>query len=122
MAGAEHGVARWHLAREVKVVDDDIEVVELELPGGRTMLARVRRLSGGPEDIGLKQTLSLDGLTDTLSGIGTAVQQAWSTVHPHKAAVEFGLDLTMKGGRLLAMMVDGETKASLKVSLEWHNC
>jgi hypothetical protein len=40
-------------------------------------------------------------------------------VQPKKATVEFGVEVTVKSGKLTALIVEGEGKGNLKITLEW---
>jgi hypothetical protein len=100
-----------------------VEVVEVVLPGGQTMLARVHAAdpgAGGPRDVGLREQLLFSGVTDTLQQIGGSVVRALEHVKPERASVEFGLDLAVKAGKLTGLLVEGDATATLKVILEWE--
>jgi hypothetical protein len=102
---------------------DAVEVVEVTLPGGQSMLAQVHAtdpVATGPHDVGLREQLSFVGVTDTLREIGEAVVAALGQVCPERASVEFGLDLAVKSGKLTGLLVEGDAVATLKVTLEWQ--
>ncbi len=40
-------------------------------------------------------------------------------VKPSKAIVEFGIEIAASEGRLIAVVVKGDAKANLKITLEW---
>ena len=40
-------------------------------------------------------------------------------MQPKKATVEFGVEVTVKSGKLTALIVEGEGKGNLKITLEW---
>jgi len=42
-----------------------------------------------------------------------------SKVQPKKATVEFGVEVRVKSGKLTALIVEGEGKGNLKITLEW---
>jgi hypothetical protein len=99
----------------------DDELVEIALPNGQMMLASVTRADpGGPQDVGLGHPRSFDAVTETLQGVGTAIMGALDEMKPSRASVEFGLELAIKGGKLVSVFVDPGAKASLKVVLEWE--
>jgi hypothetical protein len=100
---------------------DEGSVIEVELPNGQLMLAQVQPIGrAGPQDIGLEQLVSLDAITHTLQGVAVTVLGALEQVKPSRATVEFGLALTVKGGKLMSLLVASEGDASLKVTLEWQ--
>jgi|SRR5215211_1116166 len=99
-----------------------VEVVEVALPNEQVMLARVHAVDGvdlGPRDVGFKEQLSLEGITETLQAVGAAVLLALDHVRPEQASVEFGLDLAVKSGRLTGLLVEGDAAATLRVTLKW---
>jgi hypothetical protein len=94
--------------------------VEVELPNGATALVQAREV----EDEGAIKTsfgrLSLDDVTDTLEGITESIRSAVQAVAPTRVSVELGLELAVKSGVLVGLIVDGESKGSLTVTLEWE--
>jgi hypothetical protein len=38
---------------------------------------------------------------------------------PHKASVEFGLEVALEAGQLTALLVKGSGTSNLKITLEW---
>jgi hypothetical protein len=100
----------------------EVEVVEVALPEGQVMLARVHAVDGidtGPRDVGLRKQFSLEGVTQTLHAVGAAVLGALDHVGPERASVEFGIDLAIKSGNLTGLLVEGDATATLRVTLEW---
>jgi len=85
---------------------------------GETVFFVELRESDGASTAGLNP-LKLEGLGDTIRAIADELQQAWAHVRPDEASVEFGLDLTAKSGKLTGLLVEGEGKASVKVTLTW---
>lgn len=75
--------------------------------------------AAGPGTIGLGKALSFDGVRKTVEEIGAQLSAAWDRVKPSEAVVEFGLTFTAKNGTLTGLVVDGEGKASFKVTLTW---
>jgi hypothetical protein len=98
---------------------NEVEVVEVALPNGQTMLARVHAVDGRPRDIGLGEQLSLTEVTQTLHGVGAAVLDTLDHLQPGQASVEFGLDLAVRSGRLTGLLVEGGATATLRVTLQW---
>jgi hypothetical protein len=77
--------------------------------------------AGGPATIGDGGgVLSFDGVRATVEGIAAELAQAWATVKPSEASVEFGLKLTAKSGKLTGLIVEGGGEASLTVTLRWQ--
>jgi hypothetical protein len=99
-------------------------VIELELPGGAPLLVHAEQFGeprgGGAADVGFRDTFRLDAVADAIKGVATAVHEALDSLRPEVVEVELGLDLALKGSRVLAMLVDAGSSASIKIRLEWH--
>jgi len=76
---------------------------------------------GGPENVGVREALSFDGVRDTVEAISNELLQVWDRVKPSEASVEFGLSLTAKTGKLTGLLVEGDGQASLKVTVKWKS-
>lgn len=74
----------------------------------------------GPQTVGVTDAFSFDGVRETVEAVAEELSQAWQTVRPSEATVEFGLNLTAKTGKLTGLLVEGNGSASLKVSLTWR--
>lgn len=97
-------------------------IVEVELPNGATALVQAREVDD--EVDGATKTafgkLDFKDVSDTLQGITEAIRAAVVKAAPTKVSVELGLELAVKSGVLVGLLVDGETKGSLTVTLEWE--
>lgn len=94
------------------------KVVEVSLPNGGVALVQARQVDGGATKTGLGR-LDFDGVAKTLEGVADAIHGAVTKAAPSKVSVELGLELAVKSGVLVGLVVDGETTGSLKVTLEW---
>jgi hypothetical protein len=56
----------------------------------------------------------------TLEGVSEAVQRGLVKAAPTKVSVELAMEFAVKSGVLTALIVDGESKGSLTVTLEWE--
>lgn len=70
---------------------------------------------------GLADRLDLQGVSDTVKVIAHQLKKAWADAKPDEATIEFGVDVTLKSGKLTGVLVDGEAKAALKVTLTWKS-
>lgn len=96
------------------------KVVEVRLPNGATAHVQVRELDGvGATKTGLRDALDFEGVARSLEGITDAIRTAVAKAAPNKVSVELGIELALKSGTLVGLIVDGESKGSLKVNLEW---
>ena len=103
----------------------ETKVVELALPDGGKVLVRTESVDGAvqgrrPADVGFQEALSFSAVSATVRGIATDIHEAIKSVEPEVTEVEFGLELAIKGSKLVCLLVDGETKATLKVRMEWR--
>ncbi|MFE1175595.1 CU044_2847 family protein [Streptomyces sp. NPDC058773] len=105
----------------------------IELPDGTEVWARVSRLdTPGPdgaddadgefEDVGAWDALGarVEGLREVIGGVATSVREAAGRVAPHETSVTFGVELSAKPGKAVALLADGEAKANLSVTLTWR--
>ncbi|MEV6314781.1 CU044_2847 family protein [Streptomyces sp. NPDC051776] len=100
-------------------------IQRIQLPGGAEVLARVRTPGGygeDDEDVGVLDAAAakVEQLREVIGGVGTAVLGAASAVKPDEASITFGIELAAKSGKALAVLADGEAKASIQVTLTWR--
>ncbi|WP_246103282.1 CU044_2847 family protein [Streptomyces piniterrae] len=110
---------------------------QITLPDGTEVWARVSRLdapgldggtAGGDggdgefEDVGAWDALGarVEGLREVIGGVAASVRQAAAGVAPHETSVTFGVELSAKPGKAVALLADGEAKANLSVTLTWR--
>lgn len=95
------------------------EIVEVTLPDGEVILVQAKPIDGGGATKTGFGRLDLKGVSKTLESVAEAIGDAVRTAAPTKVSVEMGIDLAIKSGVLVGLLVDGESKASLTVNLEW---
>lgn len=96
------------------------KVVEVTLPNGAVVLVQARQVDvGGATKTGLGK-LNFDSVAKTLEGVTEVVRGAVVKAAPSKVSVELGLELAVKSGALVGLIVDGESTGSLTVTLEWE--
>lgn len=96
------------------------EVIEMELPNGATALARVAATGeGGPAKVSAIPKFEFGDVGKAIEGIAESLKTALDKVAPDKVTVELGLEIAAKAGKLTALVVEGEGKGSLTVTLEW---
>ena len=105
------------------------ETIELELAGGGSVLVQAMRVlpddadeedaDHGPADVGLREALSFAVVRNALKGIATEVHEAAKAAKPDVLEVEFGFELAIKGSQVVCLLVGAETKATLRVRLQW---
>jgi hypothetical protein len=89
--------------------------------GERRMYVEVLAL-GEEEEIGARD-VDLDGLTRSLRAVAETVTDSLvaglGKVKPEKVTVEFGCEVGVETGGLVAVLAKGTATANLKVTLEW---
>lgn len=98
---------------------------EIELPDGTIVLARLSAGGGyGADDLDVGvldgAAAKVERLGELITAVGTSVLTAARAVRPDEAAITFGVELTAKSGKALAVLADGEAKASVQVTLTWR--
>lgn len=78
-------------------------------------------LSSGAGPAGALDCLDFDGVAHTIRAIASSLHGAWEAVRPDEATIEFGLDATAKTGKLTGLLVEGDGKSSIKVTLVWKS-
>ncbi|MFJ9416172.1 CU044_2847 family protein [Streptomyces sp. NPDC101227] len=105
----------------------------IELPDGTGIWARVSRLDapgldgwdaadGEFEDVGAWDALGarVEGLREVVGGVAASVRAATARVAPHETSVTFGVEVSAKPGKAVALLADGEAKANLSITLTWR--
>ncbi|WP_176096598.1 CU044_2847 family protein [Streptomyces sp. NA04227] len=100
-------------------------VQRIELPGGQVVYARVSpgaAYGEDDEDVGVRDTVAarVEELGELIRGVGSSVLDAAAAVAPDEAALTFGVELTAKPGKVVAILAEGEAKASVQVTLTWR--
>ena len=62
---------------------------------------------------------SFEDITKSIESIAHAFKARLKNVKPRKSSIEFGIDIAAAEGRLFAVIVKGEAKANIKITLEW---
>jgi hypothetical protein len=100
-----------------------VRVIEVVLPNGAVALVRAADLDEGSgqvaEKVGWQDAFDFEGVSRTLEGVAQSVRSGLEKVTPSRTTVELGIELAVKNGKLTGLIVEGDAKASLKVTLEW---
>ncbi|MFE6196275.1 CU044_2847 family protein [Streptomyces sp. NPDC057838] len=99
-------------------------VQAIELPSG-VVYARVSAAEGygqDYQDVGVwdEAVAKVDQLGELITRVGDSVLAAARAAKPHEASVTFGIELTAKTGKALAVLAEGEAKAAIQVTLTWN--
>ena len=93
----------------------------IELPSGQIIWARIT--SDGPSDAAGGTLASvLDGgeLLKSVSSIAETIHDSLVPLMPDSVGVEFGIELSIRAGRLIGVLADVGGSSSLKISLSWE--
>jgi hypothetical protein len=105
------------------------EIIELELAEGGSVLVQAMRLlpddadqqdsDQGPTDVGLREAMSFSAVRNALKGIASEVHDAVKAATPDLLEVEFGFELVVKGSQVVCLLVGAESKATIRIRLQW---
>jgi hypothetical protein len=95
------------------------ETQAVTLPDGTIAHFEVSRTaSAGYADVAFSD-YSFKGVLESLEGLAATLGETLKKAKPRSASVELGVELSAKEGKLLAVFVQGEGKANLKITLTW---
>lgn len=99
-------------------MEERVDFIPVDLGDNAFMLVEARVPESGEAEVAsLEQTL--DAVTDAVQKVGAGLVQAMKAVGPTKFNIELGFALTVKEGKLVALLVNGTATANIKVTLEW---
>lgn len=93
------------------------EIISVKVKENVTMLVEARSF-GGEREVS-DQIFDFQSVADTIEAVTESIAATISKVKPKKATVEFGVEVRVKSGKLTALIVEGEGKGNLKITLEW---
>ncbi len=101
------------------------ELTEIILPNGAIVAVRVTNPGGakdwvgGADKVSFVDKLNFTDVANSIAGIAEAMGSVFERAKPDKAVVSLGFEIAVKSGKLIAILVEGEGKGTLNVSLEW---
>ncbi len=96
----------------------ETEILVLKTESGHEFMIEASS-SGGQEDVAGFGDLKSKDLVESITALSDTFATALKAISPDKFSVEFGVEVTLKAGKLLALLCNGEGKANLKITLEW---
>ncbi|MEM7556556.1 MAG: CU044_2847 family protein [Cyanobacteria bacterium P01_A01_bin.84] len=75
-------------------------------------------LLGGEEEVDF-DFLPFEQVTNAVEVIANSMTQTIKKVQPSKASIELGLEVGLKEGKLVTLIVQNSAKANFKITLEW---
>jgi len=93
--------------------------VPVRLEDGTQIYVEAEQIPGGRQDVddGIP---SFEEVSSALESIVKSVAKPINAAMPTKASVEFGLEIEVKEGHLIAALVRSSGTANLKITLEWE--
>lgn len=92
----------------------------IELPNGQIIWARIT--SDGLTDTAgstLASVLDSGELLKSVAGVAETIHDSVVQLKPDSVGVEFGIELSIRAGKLIGVLADVGGSASLKISLGW---
>ena len=92
----------------------------IELPNGQIIWARIT--SDGLTDAAggtLASVLDSGELLKSVAGIAETIHNSVVQLEPDSVGVEFGIELSIRAGKLIGVLADVGGSTSLKISLGW---
>ena len=94
------------------------QIITTQLENGEEFLIEVSVLDGRDKVADFEA--SYKELSKSIKSVSNLLVDTLKEVSPDKCSVEFGLEVSLKSGKLLALLCNGEGKANLKITLEWE--
>ncbi|GDY29877.1 CU044_2847 family protein [Gandjariella thermophila] len=98
------------------------DVVQVRLPSGDVVWARVAVEDDGPADVGFadrSKVYHLDGLVETVRGVAESIRDGLRHFQPDDVTVQFGIEVSGKTGKVVSVLAQAGAKATLTVTLKW---
>jgi hypothetical protein len=96
-----------------------LEAVDVVLPNGAHMYVAASDIDGGGATKTAVAEYDFDSVVEALKGLSEVVRGAFASAAPTKTTVKIGIELSVKAGKLTALLVGGGAKGALDVTLEW---
>lgn len=94
--------------------------MEVALPNGATALVRALDVeAAGATKTALGDTFNFDQVAAVLEGLSQSIRSALVKAAPNKVTVQLGIEVAVKSGKLTGLLVEGQGRGSLTVTLEW---
>ena len=96
-------------------------ILPVKLSDETTVHVMVTSVGSEMDVAAVSRDLSFQAVADSIESIADTLLAALQKVNPTKASVEFGVEFAMEAGKLTALLVNGSSTGSLKVTLEWES-
>ncbi len=98
--------------------NETYETIDVTLEDGT--IIKFETSSLGKEDVSITSR-PIKELCNSIESIVAAIYQPLKNSKATKASVKFGIDVALESGQLTALIVKGNTKANLEITLEWSS-
>ena len=95
------------------------KVIQVELPTGQVIWARVPVEGVANVSEGTLQRLDIEDVRSTVRGVSDSLRQAFDDLMPAQVQIEFGLELAVKTGKITSLLAEAGAKATVKIALTW---
>lgn len=95
------------------------KIIPVKISETLTVMVEARSL-GGEQDVSNK-FLSFGPVTDAIEAIASQMALTVEKIKPDKITIEFGLEISVKSAQLVTLLVNGEQKGNLKISMAWES-
>lgn len=96
------------------------KVIQVELPSGQVIWARVPVDGASNISDGTLQRLDMEDVRATVRGVSDSLRQAFDDLLPAQVQIEFGLELAIKTGKITSLLAEAGAKATVKIALTWN--
>lgn len=95
------------------------ELLPVQLPNGGEIYVRTQ-IVDSESNVAIPR-LDFDLVRQSIEGIAEVVKDGLKGIKPSKTSVELAFEMGLKSNKLIAILVEGSGKASIKVTLEWDS-
>lgn len=97
--------------------------VQVKLPDGEAIWVRLSD-ADEPQDVGLGdavEVMAAVGFDETIRTVAGNVHAALRSLRPDEVSVQFGVELTVKSGKLISVLTDAGDSATLALTVTWRS-
>jgi len=94
------------------------ELLPIELEDGTQIMMYATSL-GGEEKVAFRN-IKFEAVSKAIESFAKSTYSVIQKVKPTKGSIEFGVSVGLEAGKLIALIADGKTTASVKITLEWE--
>jgi hypothetical protein len=99
--------------------DELSTLTRVEVREGVVVRIETASLGGDREKVGIQDYVPFNDVMEGIEAVADSFSQSLKRIRPSKAAVEFGVEVGLEAGKLVAMIGKVSGKANFKVTLEW---